>query len=799
MKRVLSLVGPAAIALGLGLQLSSWHGERVRREAGYPGLDLLRSWGCTDGRLLRWSAEPSPRRRLHLPADWPRRSREAPALLVFLDGTRLLFLRNISVENPSGVAYYERTPARGLDLIVACPDETPCGTVEVIPEDRGFDACVARARLVERPSSMLGLAVAVIASAVLSWFSLRGAWASMGGVLAAVLITWFGLRLYRSDLAPWLLLLQATVLGTPPVLRLASRLSTPTKTLLGRWEDRLAALESPRLARRGAWVASLLAAALAAPLAYTKNAYQGDWSAHLHYVERQLASLREGAWPSPFLHVEPYGAFYPYFAFYAGPLHALTAGLGLVLSSACAYKLTYAGAFAISYLGSTWWARIAGVRGAFAHAVGLLSISSAYWLSLAYGKGAWGEFIASSVLPFVLAACTANARSPTPTRGERAALLAGWLLLSGSHTLTLIWGGVFTGAYALGLVLSFEREHRLAPLLRILPGVLLGIGLNGWFLGPLLAYAPFTRIADYSARGFGTNNPVLDSLEVVFHPGRYLPAGIDAGSFVQVSVYALTWAVAAGACSVRRLERRERLAFGLALLGAMLFLSLLTQGRAGWFWRLAPDLLRAIQFPPRLHVYLSLCVLALVVLGLRSLGRSPHRRLWSAAFLVALGAQLGLAAYQVRTAAPTGRPITEVLRLAHLLSVPRDYRHEFDYRFATRRDGSGLGPEIDAPARLALDLTTIHGHRAEVVLPAGHRGPFATNVSFSPLIRTRGNIVLLGRTRDGLAVIAPRSAGAAPLRGTLEPAWPWPRLAGVAMTTLALVGSFLFLRPRNVS
>jgi hypothetical protein len=419
----------------------------------------------------------------------------------------------------------------------------------------------------------------------------------------------------------------------------------------------------------------------------------------------------------------------------------------------------------------------------------LLSISSAYWLSLAYGKGAWAELIASSVLPLMLAAVTAHLRSDSTTRAQRAALVAGWLLLSGSHTVTFIWGGLFIAAYALGLTL-LQKRRRLEPLARLFVGALLGIALNGWFLGPVLAYGQFTRIAEFSARGFGLNNPQLNSPAVIFHPGRRLPEGVDAIAFVQASVYALAWAIAAGAASFRRLERRERLGFGIAALGATFFLSLLTQGRGGWFWRSAPDALRAVLFPPRLHVYLSLCVLALVVLGLRSLEHAPRRRLWSAAFVVAVLAQLVLAGYQVKTT-PESRPIGELFRLARLREVL--HRHDFDYRFTTRRDGRGYGPELDAPARLALDLSAVHHDRALVTLPAGEPGPFVTNVSYSPLIQTRGDVVLLGRTREGLAVIGRRTAGDAEARGTLEPAWPWPRVAGALMSALALVGSLAFV------
>lgn len=799
--RTLSLASAAVVALGFALQLVSWQAERIRKKDGYPGIDVLRSWGCTEGRALRWPAEATARRRLQLPSKWPRRNREAPSLLVFVDGARLVFMRDVSGDEPSGVAYYERAPGGRLDLIVACPGKVPCGAIEVIAENRGFDACVAHARFVERPGLLLGVALATTLAGILAWLSCRDAPGLLvAGVSASVALsaTWFSLRAYRSAQAmPWLLV-QCAGLAARPLLALTALAAGLTRTWLDSAETRLARLASPKLSKFIAWAACLSAAALALPAWLPQRAYQGEWGLHLFNVAQQLTSLGEGTWPSPFLHVEPYGAFYPWFAFYGGPLYALTALLGLSLSADGAYKLTYLAAFVMNYAGATWWARLAGIPGAWAHTVGLLSISSSYWLSCAYSKGAWGEFVATSALPLLLAACTAIARSPAASRASRAAIIVGWLVLSGSHTLTLIWGSLFLGTYALLLSLPMWRKGMLAALQRLTTGTILGIGLNGWFLGPLLAYGGFTKVAEYSARGFGTNNPSLNSLTVIFHPGRHLPPDVDVIVFVQVSLYALSWALAVGASSFLRLERCERSAFGSALLGVIFFLSLLTQGRKGWFWSgVAPSFLRAIQYPPRLHVYLSLCVLALVILGLRSLRCSERRRLWLAGYLVAIGAQFGLAAHQVKTA-PASWRIDDLMRTASLRAVPRDYRHDYDYRFTTRRDGTGLVPELVPSRSLSLDLATIHADRAEVALPADEQGPFAANISFSPLIRARGDLLLLGRTRDGLAVIGRRTPGTAATRGTIEPAWPWPRTAGLAATAVALVGSLVFLgsRPR---
>jgi hypothetical protein len=67
------------------------------------------------------------------------------------------------------------------------------------------------------------------------------------------------------------------------------------------------------------------------------------------------------------------------------------------------------------------------------------------------------------------------------------------------------------------------------------------------------------------------------------------------------------------------------------------------------------------------------------------------------------------------------------------------------------------------------------------------------------LIQARGDIVLLGRTRDGLAVLGRRTPGAGEARGWIAPAWPAPRMAGLVVTGLALVGAIAFVRGSDAS
>ena len=98
--------------------------------------------------------------------------------------------------------------------------------------------------------------------------------------------------------------------------------------------------------------------------------------------------------------------FYPIFAFYGGTLFALTGALAALLggSTILAFEAVTLAAIAAAYGGLFWLARQLGVKGVLAHAPAIVFVTSAYYVSDLYGRGAWAEFIAVSALPLVLAA-----------------------------------------------------------------------------------------------------------------------------------------------------------------------------------------------------------------------------------------------------------------------------------------------------------------------------------------------------------------------------------------------------------
>src|SRR5262249_43945425 len=150
------------------------------------------------------------------------------------------------------------------------------------------------------------------------------------------------------------------------------------------------------------------------------------------------------------------GLFNPVFAFYGGTLFALTGALGVVLgeSTIPAFALVTLLAIAAAYGGLLWLARQLGVRGVVAHAPAIVFVTSAFYVTNLYGRGAWSEFVAVSALPLVVAASLRLVRGPWRV-GPIVSLVAASALFSGSHNITLLLGStLLAGALVLYWLLS---------------------------------------------------------------------------------------------------------------------------------------------------------------------------------------------------------------------------------------------------------------------------------------------------------------------------------------------------------
>src|ERR1044072_7005173 len=113
---------------------------------------------------------------------------------------------------------------------------------------------------------------------------------------------------------------------------------------------------------------------LLAPILLTDRTFATDWGDH--YWLGYMQGVEIGALHAPRIYLQSSrGPFSPYYAFYGGPFYAVSGLFAKVFDTEVAVLLSYAGATAASYLGWTWMARMAGVRGWRSQLPGLIAVT----------------------------------------------------------------------------------------------------------------------------------------------------------------------------------------------------------------------------------------------------------------------------------------------------------------------------------------------------------------------------------------------------------------------------------------
>lgn len=525
------------------------------------------------------------------------------------------------------------------------------------------------------------------------------------------------------------------------------------------------------------------------------RAFFNDWQNHLYLVARQASYLEaHDLLPTYFLNTARLGWFYPFYAFYGGTLYYLT-GLGAwaVGSPWAAYVSSYVLATLAAFLGWTWLARQARVPGWLAYLPGAVFVGGAFYLSVAYGLGDWPEFVAPSSLAFVLAAAWSVATRSRLAPLDAAALIGAVVVLTGSHPVTLMLAPPFLVA-TFGVLLLLRR--RPAVSLRRLAAVggltALGVGLNGWFLVPLLAYRNTVQI-QAAPLGLGefdhlgvifsllSNNPVPNATPHLYIQAPDLP--LLAAGLVTL----------AGVLFVR--GWRQRL-LAASVVGGFALVLVLTVGPAS-IWQHLPSEALYIQFRYRLNMYLLACIAGLMLVACRYAGqiRALHPRAGRLAFGLLAGAalmQAGFALSQVWSAQVVGSAES-------VLDRP-------DQLPATWYDSSFLDRALplvtpSTTERLSPDLTTLNQSSVVITVPAHLTGRYiSVDVIPSPLI-TFSLAALAGQDGDGHAVVhVPESPSDVQI--TVQGTATWATLAGTATTVLCLLGALasvglLLLRRRG--
>jgi hypothetical protein len=547
-------------------------------------------------------------------------------------------------------------------------------------------------------------------------------------------------------------------------------------------------------------IALVVLLALTAPAIFTKQGFVDDWLDHLWLTWMQSREIEATGHPSLFLNAEPLGVFYPNFAFYGGTLYSI-GGYLMALTGApvAVFVAMIVVAFAAAYGGTLWLARQARVGGLAAHLPAVILVSSAYYLTIAYGRGAWPELMATSMIPLVLAAgLSIVCRGPSPTK--ILALVIATTVWSGSHNITLLWGTIFLGAIFLCLLLGWlatpsERQARNLVMVLGLMGI--GVMINGWFLWPDIAYAGNTVAAGNRALASSISS-IFSPLSIVFSPLRerashstYLKA-----HFTELPVLVIGWLVLAAAVLWRDgwSVRRRRLLAALGLWLAILLVLLVDEGA----WAKLPATLSVIQFTFRLETYIVMTIAGLTIMLLRAMRGRRHIVL-GAALGAAVAFGLALGVWQVWNSNAYYFP-TSPHYLANRSSVLR-YPHHTPPTWYDPGQFHDAGDQVvPTEGSIRLNPALIKGESTTqtLTIPPGE-GPLASNIAASVnLVSVRG-LAVAGRTAAGFLALDRPADGAHTVTVTVTRAHTTPLQLGPVVSVLGVLGLIVVLLVSIVS
>jgi hypothetical protein len=548
-------------------------------------------------------------------------------------------------------------------------------------------------------------------------------------------------------------------------------------------------------ARVGPGLADVLAAVavtlvVAGPMLFTSAGLNYDFTNHLWLAWVAGKELAQTGYPSYFVNEIPVlGVFYPFFAFYGGTLYVLTGAVGDVFGGdvVLAYVAMTTLAILAAYAGTWWLARLLGVRGWMTHAPALTVVTSAYYITTLYGRGAWPELIATSALAPLAASGVYLARTRTWRPLPILAFVASDVIFTGSHNLTLLWGTTLMLLALLLAWLSFGRPREL-PYRRLFAIASLGAAgalVNAWFLFPDFAYAKTVAISHAAPIAWATTS-FLDTPGVLLDPLR----GSSHRLFVQIPDWFLAWALAAGALLLWRRHadtRLRRASIGIVCVIALLLALMMLEP----LWNLMPFPFDQTQFPYRLDTYISYAVAVLVMLAaiaLQHTSRSPRIDSRGYGMRVALASvsciSIALCVSQLSVSsvrqAKTLAHRSEALASIHAL--PRTWGTGDEYADAQR-------PLVNAERDrfLTIDPSSVHADRFAgwLAVPPG-AAPIITDITGGPgLVRIHG-LERVGHGTQDETIVKRLGDGSGPVYVVIETAHSAPVELGRLISILAL-------------
>jgi hypothetical protein len=548
--------------------------------------------------------------------------------------------------------------------------------------------------------------------------------------------------------------------------------------------------------RSRSWLGPLLALVVAVlvigflvwPLLFSSTGLAPDWTTYLWFMWQQGRAIESHHLPSLF--IDQGAVFYPHFAFYGGTLYVFGGLLSTLLGDApiTAYVIVQLLAFAAVYGGWYWMARMAGLGHWLAQVPGLVFITSAYYLTDIYGRGDFGEFMAISTIPLMLAAGLHLLLAERLSFLPALALAVSAALFFGSHNITMLYGVSTIVAVGGAVALSVPRARRRvarAGVIRVACLLVPAALLNSWFLLPALAYGKRTLIVQQ----YGYAHALRQSTSLVSAANLFTFSRATVSPYLRdfvmaLPILAIVWVLAGVvSCIGRRDEPWVRALWIFA--GASLVLGLLMTHPGVLL--VGPTPYSLLQFSYRLQTFvllnLSGAVLATLVLA-RSRTLAA-RRLWMGSLAIVVGAS-AVGAIQQVDAHPNTTQRSAVFHVNRNAGAGyiRDYS-DASLPIVNPADA----PEVEFPPATVLrnEAATV-----AVELPAGQL--VRTNLAGAPYFVSVSGAEVVGRDPTGAMVLrVGSSAGASGAQVSVRPANRLPVVVGRLVTLLALAALVLVL------
>ena len=328
--------------------------------------------------------------------------------------------------------------------------------------------------------------------------------------------------------------------------------------------------------------AGALITALTWPIISETNVYLADWPVHLWFLRHQGYSLLHDGRPSLLVHGDD-GVFYPFFAFYGGTLYAIGGLLVAALGGAGrhGYAVAWVLAYILAYGGWVWLGRMAGLGRWAVHAPPVLFLTSPYLVTLVYARGDWPEFVGLCSIPVLVASTLSVLFADRLRLWPAVALVLAAILFTGSHNLTLLWGGTLLGALGLVMYVCSPRIRRRVTargVARVAGLVGPAVLVNAWFLVPDLVYQGRTVVASISYPHW--RYTVANTMEFIDQPLFGFKRSHVDQYVVVLPVLAMAWAASVAALTLRRTWRTSwmLLFVSLGVLIALLVIAMVTHG-----------------------------------------------------------------------------------------------------------------------------------------------------------------------------------------------------------------------------